>query len=149
MNVDGFLDTNVLVYAVAADPEVSEKRQRALALIETTQFALSAQVLQEFYVTVTRKLELPLSAHQALAWIEQLEAFPCIAIDASMVKVAAEISERYRTSYWDGAILAAAELAGADVLYSEDLNEGQRYGRVRVVNPFSPAGIQEPTASYT
>lgn len=148
MPVDGFLDTNVLVYAVAADAEVSEKRQRALALIETIDFAVSAQVLQEFYVTVTRKLERPLSADQALAWVEQLEAFPCVTIDASLVKVAAEISERYRISYWDGAILAAAELAGAGVLYSEDLNEGQRYGSVRVVNPFTPTGIQERPSNY-
>lgn len=148
MSVDGFLDTNVLVYAVAADAEVSEKRQRALALIETIDFAVSAQVLQEFYVTVTRKLERPLSPDQALAWVEQLEAFPCVAIDASLVKVAAEISERYRISYLDGAIVAAAELAGAGVLYSEDLNEGQRYGSVRVVNPFTATGIQELPSNY-
>lgn len=148
MNVEGFLDTNVLVYAVASDPEASQKRQRALALLETTCFAVSAQVLQEFYVTVTRKLEHPLSAHQALAWIEQLEAFPCVPVDTALVKVAAEISEHFRISYWDGAILAAADLVGAGILYSEDLNEGQQYGRVQVVNPFSPSGVQAPSASY-
>ncbi len=148
MRVEGFLDTNVLVYAAVADRAATEKRQRALSLIERIHFALSAQVLQEFYVTVTRKLEAPLPAEQALAWIEQLEAFPCIAVDAALVKVGAEISERFRISYWDGAILAAAELAGADVLYSEDLNAGQRYGRVRVVNPFDATSIQEPLVGY-
>ena len=53
-----------------------------------------------------------------------------------LIKVAIEISWRYRISYWDGAILAAAERLGAEVLYTEDLNHGQAYGTVRVINPF-------------
>jgi len=141
MSVDCFLDTNVLVYAVASDPTEAHKRGGALALIEGEDFALSAQVLQEFYVTVTRKLERPLSSVQAMEWMEQWEAFPCMAIDAALVKVAAEISERYRISYWDGAVIAAAELAGAATVYSEDLNSGQRYGNVTVVNPFHANGL--------
>ncbi|MDZ7840128.1 MAG: PIN domain-containing protein [Gammaproteobacteria bacterium] len=148
MNADCFLDTNVLVYAVASDPEVADKRYRALALIESRDFALSAQVLQEFYVTVTRKLSVPLGPDEALAWIEQLETFPCVEIDAALVKIAAEVSERYRTSYWDGAILAAAAKCGVETVYSEDLNHGQRYGEVMVINPFAepdaaPGLIQE------
>lgn len=148
MNADCFLDTNVLVYAVTSDPELADKRYRALALIESRDFAVSAQVLQEFYVTVTRKLSLPLRPDEALDWIEQLEAFPCVEIDAPLVKIAAELSERYRTSYRDGAILAAATKSGVDTVYSEDLNHGQRYGDVMVVNPFAesdspPGRIQE------
>ena len=77
-----------------------------------------------------------MSAEKALEWIEQLEAFPCLAIDASLVKIAAEISERYEISYWDAAVVAAAESLGARTLYSEDLADGQRYGTVRVSNPF-------------
>lgn len=73
---------------------------------------------------------------QALKWIEQLQAFPCVSIDASLVKIAAEISERFRISYWDGAIVAAAETLKAGVLYSEDLNHDQHYGSVLVMNPF-------------
>lgn len=151
MSVDAFLDTNVLVYAVASDARVAAKRLRALELIDSTRFALSAQVLQEFYVTVTRKLEAPLTAAQALEWIEQWEAFPCIAIDHGLVKVGAEISERYRISYWDGAIIAAAELAGAGLLYTEDLNDGQAYGNVRAVNPFAASSgrVQEARQGYT
>ncbi|MDZ7791404.1 MAG: PIN domain-containing protein [Xanthomonadales bacterium] len=150
MITESFLDTNVLVYAATSDAESALKRERALELIETVDFALSAQVLQEFYVTVTRKLEIPLSADQALGWIEQFEAFCCVAVDTALVKVAAEISERYRISYWDGAILAAAELAGADTLYTEDLNDGQRYGSVRVINPFDEAAgrVQQPGSPY-
>ncbi|PKL96263.1 MAG: VapC toxin family PIN domain ribonuclease [Gammaproteobacteria bacterium HGW-Gammaproteobacteria-8] len=140
MTVDSFLDTNLLVYAVASDPAEAHKRECALALIESENFAVSAQVLQEFYVTVTRKLETPLSSAQAMEWIEQWEAFPCMPIDAGLVKIAAEISERYRISYWDGAVIAAAELAGAAIVYSEDLNDGQRYCNVTVTNPFRASG---------
>ena len=136
MSVDCFLDTNVLVYAAAGRGAEEAKRQRALELIENEDFGLSAQVLQEFYVTVTRKIERGLSAERALEWIEQLEAFPCLAIDNALVKVAAEISERYQISYWDGAIIAAAEALGAETLYSEDLNHEQQYGSVQVRDPF-------------
>ena len=139
MNVDTFLDTNVLVYAVAGRGQEAAKRARALELIEEIDFGLSAQVLQEFYVTVIRKVEAPLSPGDALEWIEQLEAFPCQALDAGMVKLGVEISQRYHISYWDGAIVAAAEALGARTLFTEDLNHGQTYGSVRVVNPFLEA----------
>ncbi len=136
MPVDAFLDTNVIVYAVDSSEQEAEKRERALHLLEEKHFGLSAQVLQEFYVTVTRKIAVPLAPAVALEWIEQLEVFPCVATDSALVKVAAEISERYRISYWDGAVVAAAEFLGAETLYSEDLNHGQRFGSVQVVNPF-------------
>jgi predicted nucleic acid-binding protein len=136
MSVDCFLDTNVLVYAAAGRGAEEAKRKRALELIDSEDFGLSAQVLQEFYVTVTRKIERGLSAKRALEWMEQLEAFPCLAIDSSLVTIAVEISERYQISYWDGAIIAAAEALGAETLYSEDLNHGQQYGSVQARNPF-------------
>lgn len=136
MNVECFLDTNVLVYAAAGHGQEAEKQQRALQLIESTDFGLSAQVLQEFYVTVVRKVDVPLPPEQVLEWIEALQAFPCVSIDVSLVKIAAEISQRYRISYWDGAIVAAAECLNAPTIYSEDLNHDQHYGSVRVKNPF-------------
>jgi predicted nucleic acid-binding protein len=83
-----------------------------------------------------RKIEVPLSPSEALEWIEQLEAFPCLPIDRSLVKIAVEVSERYQVSYWDGAILAAAQSLGAKTLYTEDLNDDQHYGSVQVRNPF-------------
>ena len=90
----------------------------------------------KFNVTVTRKLAEPLTPEHALAWIEELEAFPCVSIETSLVKNAIEISVRYQTSYWDGAILAAAESISVPRLYSEDLNHGQLYGSVEAFNPF-------------
>ena len=137
MGVKVFFDTNVLVYAALGQGKDEGKRKRALQLIESEDFGTSAQVLQEFFVTAVRKASRPLPAAEALEWIEQWTAFPCQAIDHQLVRIAVEQSERYGISYWDAAILAAAEALGARTVYSEDLNDGQRYGRVRVENPFS------------
>ncbi len=132
-----FFDTNILVYAAIGTGRDEPKRKRALELIESEDFATSAQVLQEFFVTVVRKASRPLSAAQALEWIEQWSAFPCQATDHQLVRIAIERSERHRISYWDAAILVAAEALGTHTVYSEDLSDGQRYGKVRVVNPFA------------
>ncbi len=66
-----------------------------------------------------------------------VDGIPCQAIDHQLVRIAIELSKHYAISYWDAAILAAAEALGAETVYSENLNDGQHYGRVRVVNPFS------------
>lgn len=137
MNAKVFFDTNVLVYAAVGTGKDESKRKRALDLIQSEDFGTSAQVLQEFFVTVVRKASRPLSAAQALEWIEQWAAFPCQPIDRELVQIAAGISERFTISYWDAAILAAAEALGSRIVYSEDLNDGQRYGELRVINPFS------------
>lgn len=136
MSVECFLDTNVLVYSVSAAPDEQKKRRKALEIMERGTFALSAQVLQEFFVTVTRKTLQTVSAETAMAWVDELSHAPCLAIDADLVKLGIACSRRYRISYWDGAILAAAETLRADTVYSEDLNHGQSYGSVHVINPF-------------
>ena len=136
MNVEVFFDTNVLVYAAVGKGEEQHKRKRALELIESENFGTSAQVLQEFFVTVVKKGARPLPASEALEWIEQWAEFPCQPIDHQLVRIAIEVSERYRISYWDATILAAAEALGARTVYSEDMNDGQSYGQVKVVNPF-------------
>jgi len=136
MTVRAFFDTNVLVYAAVGAGKDEPKRKRAMELVESIDFGTSAQVLQEFFVTVVKKVTRPISAAQALEWIEQWKAFPCQTIDHQLVRIAIEQSERFAISYWDAAILAAAEALGTDTIYSEDLSHGHRYGRVRVVNPF-------------
>jgi predicted nucleic acid-binding protein len=137
MTAKVFFDTNVLVYAALGADDHEAKRRRALALIDAEDFGTSAQVLQEFYVTVTRKAALPLSPAAALEWIEHLTTFPCLPVDHQLVRIAIELAARYRLSYWDACILAAAETLGARTLYSEDLSHGQLYGQVRVLNPFA------------
>ena len=137
MTASVFFDTNILVYAAVGTGKDERKRKRASELIESEDFGTSPQVLQEFFVAVVRKAARPLSAGQALEWIEQWRAFPCRAIDHQLVRIAIEQSERYLISYWDAAILVAAEALGAHTVYSEDLNHGQQYGQVRVINPFA------------
>jgi predicted nucleic acid-binding protein len=139
MIAESFLDTNILFYAALGRDTEEAKRARAKELLATERFGLSAQVLQEFFVNVTRKTERPMTPARAMEWLEQLDEFPCVPIDRSLVKVAAEISVRFQLSYWDAALIAAAELLGAQTLYTEDLNHNQLYGSVRVVNPFRNA----------
>jgi predicted nucleic acid-binding protein len=139
MRAECFLDTNVLVYAVSAAEEDAVRREKALALVAEADFGLSAQVLQEFYVTVTRKIRKPLAPERAVALMDEYRTFPTVATDYPLIVAAVELSIRYGISYWDGAIVAAAEALEAPTLYTEDLNDGQRYGSVRVVNPFAGA----------
>jgi predicted nucleic acid-binding protein len=137
MTVLYFLDTNILIYAALGREREEEKRRRAAELMSASAFCISAQVLQEFYTVATRpERKARLSDASALKWIERLEEQPCAAITASLVKNAVLTSLRYKISYWDGAIIAAAEALGAAVLYTEDLNHGQAYGAVKVINPF-------------
>jgi len=136
MSVDCFLDTNVLVYAASGTEADRAKRGKAQALIATANFGISTQVLQEFYVSATRKAHIRMPPRIALEWMEQLDGRPCISVDPDLVKLAAAFSIRYQISYWDGAILAAAEALAAQVVYSEDLQHGQMYQTVRVENPF-------------
>lgn len=136
MSVDGFLDTNVLVYGVSSDPAEAPKKEKALALIESTDFGLSAQVLQEFYVVVTRKIARPLPPEDALELLAEFRRLPIVWTDYPLVVAGIEASLKFGISYWDGAIVAAAERLGASTLYSEDLGHGQRYGSITIVNPF-------------
>ena len=126
MTVSVFFDTNVLVYSAVGTGKDESKRKRALELIESEDFGTSAQVLQEFFVTVVKKASRRLSAAQALEWIEQLTAFPCPTIDHQLARIAIEQSERFAISYWDAAILVAAQALGSDTVYSEVLSDGQR-----------------------
>jgi len=136
MTVECFLDTNVLVYAVSSAAADAAKRAKALDLVQRSNFGLSAQVLQEFYVTVTRKIRKPLAPELAVALMDEYRVFPTVPTDYPLIVSAVELSIRHGISYWDGAILAAAEALEASVLYTEDLNHGQAYGVVRAVNPF-------------
>ncbi len=136
MTAECLLDTNVLVYSVDATPENRNKKARAIELIRAADFGLSAQVLQEFYVTVTRKLAKPMAPASALKFLDRFRAFPVVSVDSGLVIEGVRNSLKYQISYWDGTILAAAERLRAQTIYSEDLNHGQRYGSIEVLNPF-------------
>ena len=137
MKIECFLDTNVLLYAALGRRVEEEKRAIAADLIGRSAFGISTQVLQEFYTAAIKQRHIaPLSPANACQWVVDLTRQPCAIVDKELIQVAIEISWRYRINYWDGAILAAAERLGAEVVYTEDLNHGQSYGTVRVVNPF-------------
>jgi predicted nucleic acid-binding protein len=138
MIVDCVLDTNVIVYAAAGRGPDEWKRQRALELLERREFATSAQILQEFYVVVTRKAQVVMAPVEAAEWVERLSLRPVAAIDGALVKQAIHLSAHHQISYWDAAVVAAARNLGAHVLYSEDLSHGQSYADVQVLNPFRP-----------
>lgn len=135
-----FLDTNIIVYAFdAAAP--AAKRQRAQSLVEEAilggGLCCSAQVLSEFFVTVTRKGTRLMPAEQAGSIVSQLRPICLVDIDAALVLRGIEVHHRFQTSYWDGLIIAAAERAGCSAVLSEDLNHQQDYGGVTVLNPFA------------
>jgi predicted nucleic acid-binding protein len=139
-----FFDTNVLLY-VYSDADVG-KQARAAALYReyalTGRMLLSTQVVQEFIVAALRKLGLPRLHVREIAYT--LLDSPLIAVGAAHIQAALENMDRYGISFWDALILAAAEAGGAEVLYTEDLNDGQKYGSVLVRNPF---GSTSPRAS--
>jgi predicted nucleic acid-binding protein len=136
MIVECFLDTNVLVYAAAGRGSDEWKRIRAFEILEPAEFGLSGQVLQEFYVTVTTKARVRLPQTEAAEWVERLSLRPVAPIDDAIVREAISLSVRYQISYWDAALIAAARSLDAGLLYTEDLNHGQSYADVQVVNPF-------------
>lgn len=138
MIVQCFVDTNVLVYAARPKNDEPEKSKIANMVIQNERFCVSVQVLQEFYVAAQKRYPgaTPLSEREAAEWVGWLEQFCEVATDIFLVQQAIETARNFRISYWDGAIVAAAARAAAPVLYSEDLNHGQRYGAVQVMNPF-------------
>jgi predicted nucleic acid-binding protein len=132
-----FLDTNVLVYALDdAEPEKRAAARRLLGSADYGQFVLSTQILGEFYMTVTRKLARPIAKDVAAAAVELLGRLPMVPIDPPLVADAIGLSRTAQLSYWDGLVVAAAARGGCRRLLSEDLNDGQAIGSVRVENPF-------------
>ena len=132
-----FVDTNILVYAY--DVSEGEKHRIASALIEDLWNAgngvISVQVLQEFFVTVTRKVAEPVLPAVAREWAARYLSWQVVAADGQSVMNAIELQSQYQVSFWDAMILQAAQRAEAATLLSEDLNDGQQYGAVVVKNP--------------
>ena len=145
MNADlerQFIDTNVLVYA--HDLSAGEKNTRAGRLIEelweTHQGCLSIQVLQEFYVTVTRKVPQPLAVTRATQIITDLGFWHIHTPGVTDILRAIDIQQKNRISFWDALVLQSALALGCKVVWSEDLNSGQLYDEVKVINPFVDLG---------
>jgi predicted nucleic acid-binding protein len=133
-----FVDTNVLVYV--RDRTDPEKQRRAAewmaALWDGGAGRLSLQVLQEYYVTLTRKLDPPRSRDEARDDVGTLGAWKPLPISPAVLEAAWDVEDRYGISFWDALIVGAAHHLGCAWLLSEDLQDGQEILGIRVVNPF-------------
>jgi predicted nucleic acid-binding protein len=134
-----FVDTNILMYA--HDAAAGEKHQRAKALIEelweSRSGVVSTQVLQELTVNLRRKAKKPLDAKATREVVSDYLAWQVIVNSGESILEALDIETRYQVSFWDALVIQAAHAAGAEILYSEDFSDGQRYGTVRVKNPLT------------
>lgn len=137
MTAKFFVDTNILLYAASNAADDQSKRQAARALLTRSDIAFSAQVLQEFYAVAVTKQRLQMSHDEALAVLQSLADFPVCPISRDLVLEAIDVKQRFGISYWDAAIIAAAKEMECSTVYSEDLNSGQDYDGVTVVNPFA------------
>jgi len=136
--VPSFVDTNILVYA--EDRDAKSKHERASDLIaqlwEDREGVVSIQVLQEFYVTVTRKLKKPMTSTRALEAVQEYLTWTVVEDSGRLLVAAITLQQRAQLSMWDALVVQAAIEAGCDRLYSEDLNAGQKFGSLTIVNPF-------------
>ncbi len=132
-----FVDTNILIYA--HDSDAGLKRERAIdslrRLWDADSGRMSVQVLQEFYVNVTRKLATPVATSTAREVVNTYGAWIRETTTADTVLRATHITEMERISFWDALIVASAEQVGAAEIYSEDLNAGQTIAGILIVNP--------------
>lgn len=134
-----FVDTNVLVYGF--DKSNSPKKRIAKRLLnglmEEDRLRLSTQVLQELFVTLTRKVSRPCLRKEAAAVLDSLTAWPVMVVYYEAIRAAIELSDQATLSFWDALIVVAAVRSGAAVLYTEDRNHGQQILGVQISNPFA------------
>lgn len=136
MSAERFIDTNILLYGY--DLDAGSKRTIAVALLEEGwrypgRNGISVQVLQEFYVNFLR---LGRTHEEACQVIEDLSQWPVIDNTQELLGYGLTLAKRFQISIWDAMVLSTAKASGVKELYSEDLNPGQDYDGVRVVNPF-------------
>jgi predicted nucleic acid-binding protein len=131
-----FFDTNIFIYVVSGAPADQHRKQVAQRLLAGTDFGISVQVLQEFMDVTLRNSELGLSPQEISEMVGFMATYPIVETSVALARSAFEIKNRFQVRYWDAAIIAAAQELGCETLYTEDLNHGQDFGGVKVLNPF-------------
>jgi predicted nucleic acid-binding protein len=138
-DADVFVDTNILVYAY--DISAGEKHARAAAIIrdlwKSGRGIISTQVLQEFFVTVTKKIAKPLDSSAAKQILKDYLAWKTIVVNGGLILEAVDILIEHRYSFWDSVIIVSAIEGGAGILLSEDLSDRQKIKTLAIKNPFS------------
>ena len=137
-----FVDTNILMYA--HDTSAGAKHERARTLVEQLwrdrSGVVSTQVLQELSVNLRCKAGQPLEVKTTREIVADYLTWQVIVNDGESILETLDLEAQYRISFWDALVLQAAQASGAEVMYSEDLSDGQMYGSVRVVNPLHAHG---------
>lgn len=136
MTAEAFLDANILLYACSSAPADRAKQQCSENIILNVPFALSAQVLQEFIANALKKKVLGITESNIDATLELASHVRVLPITHELVVKAVSLRRRFQLSHWDSTIVAAAQELGCKTIYSEDLNHGQNYDGVRILNPF-------------
>jgi predicted nucleic acid-binding protein len=137
--VKTFVDTNVLVYAhdaQAGNRHITAKRILG-ELWDRRDGSLSTQVLQEFYAVATRKLAPAMSRREARGLVAAYGEWCDVATEPQLIVTASRLEEEHTLAFWDALIVEAALRAGAGLLLSEDLQDGRKFGTLRVANPFT------------
>jgi predicted nucleic acid-binding protein len=133
-----FVDTNILLYAVCPGSRKRAKAQIAREILRRDDLTLSVQVLQEFYVQATRPTRTdPLSHEESVALIHSWLRFPVQETTVALVQAALAAKVRFQVALWDAAIIEAARASGCRQVLSEDLNPGQNYDGITIINPFA------------
>lgn len=137
MSGSTFVDTNVLIYAHDVDAKAKHEAAKRLLreLWGERSGVLSTQVLQEFYVNVTRKIPHPISKQSARQVVSTYFMW-CVETTTAEISKAFRIEDEYRIGFWDALIVAAALKSGANRILSDDLNAGQTIAGIRIENPF-------------
>ncbi len=131
-----FLDTNILLYFLSKSPAEQKKSHIARNILLRDDCGLSFQVLSECYVNATSKGSFMLPHAQVLAFLDTLDRFPILPSSGEHFRRATELAHHRQLKFWDAAMVASAQMLGCSTLFSEDFQHGQRFGSVRVVNPF-------------
>lgn len=138
MSVKVFVDTNILVYSRdVSEPEKQAIAQQWLAVLwQQRTGRISAQTLNEYYITVTQRLKPGRLRPDARNDARNLQAWNPLPVDFTVIENAWQIQDRYQFSWWDSLIISAAQIQGCGLLLSEDMQDGQLLGEVRIINPF-------------
>lgn len=133
---NAFVDSNILIYA-ADDAKPSARKTRiARELLRQRGLHMSVQVLNEFTVNARHKAKLNLSPERELEWLRAWLHFPVVPLSVDTFLAARLIHARYQLSHWDSLIVASSHETNCSILYSEDLNHGQDFDGLKVIDPF-------------
>ena len=139
MRYKAFFDTNILVYEF--DNSSPEKQKISLELLDNWRpsglFVISTQVLQEFFVVLTKKFRPSFPVKKAQQLIKMYSQYNVYTNTAYTILRAIELAEHNMLSFWDGLIVAAAIESNCKILFTEDMNHGQQIEQIKIINPFN------------